>query len=66
MSGKVWLRLYKGSATVIGRESRWALYDAATASFDDKSFDQSEMSGAVKAHGMPARLYYQLKRQNAP
>jgi len=63
VSGKVWLRLYKGSATVIGRESRWALYDAATASFDDKSFDQSEMSGAVKAHGMPARLYYQLKRQ---
>jgi argininosuccinate synthase len=50
---------------VIGRESRWALYDAATASFDDKSFDQSEMSGAVKAHGMPARLYYQLKRQNS-
>lgn len=65
VSGKVWLRLYKGSATVIGRESRWALYDAATASFDDKSFDQSEMSGAVKAHGMPARLYYQLKRQNS-
>ncbi|GIV14324.1 MAG: hypothetical protein KatS3mg021_2606 [Fimbriimonadales bacterium] len=59
------LRLYKGSAVVIGRQSPWALYDESLASFDDKTFDQSEMSGAVKAHGLPARLYYQLKRKHS-
>lgn len=66
VTGTVTLRLYKGSATVIGRQSEWALYDEAMASFDDKSaFDQSEMSGAVKAHGMPARLYYQLRQRHS-
>jgi argininosuccinate synthase len=63
VTGMVTLRLYKGGMQVIARESRWALYDEALASFDTKRFDQSEMSGAVKAHGIPARLYYQLKRQ---
>lgn len=64
VTGTVTLRLYKGSMQVIARESRWALYDEALASFDTKIFDQSEMGGAVKAHGIPARLYYQLKRQS--
>lgn len=63
VTGTVTLRLYKGGLQVIARESRWALYDEALASFDTKLFDQSEMSGAVKAHGIPARLYYQLKQQ---
>lgn len=62
VTGTVTLRLYKGGLQVIARESRWALYDEALASFDTKLFDQSEMSGAVKAHGIPARLYYQLKQ----
>jgi argininosuccinate synthase len=62
--GRVTMRLFKGSATVVARTSPWALYDEALASFDTRDFDQSEMSGAVKAHGMPARLYYQLKRQH--
>ncbi len=66
VAGTVTLRLFKGSAVVIGRQSDWALYDESLASFDDKTaFDQSEMSGAVKAHGMPARLYYQLKRKHS-
>lgn len=63
VTGSVTLRLYKGSAVVVGRQSEWALYDESLASFDDKTFDQSEMSGAVKAHGMPARLYHQLKHK---
>ncbi|MEN3000871.1 MAG: argininosuccinate synthase [Armatimonadota bacterium] len=63
VTGTVTLRLFKGSATVVARTSPWALYDEALASFDTRDFDQSEMSGAVKAHGMPARLYYRLKQQ---
>lgn len=55
-SGEVMLRLYRGSVTVIGRRSPWALYSEALASFDDKSFDQREATGTVKTHGMQARL----------
>jgi argininosuccinate synthase len=63
VSGTVTLRLFKGSVAVVARTSPWALYDEALASFDTRDFDQSEMSGAVKAHGLPARLYYRLKRR---
>jgi argininosuccinate synthase len=63
VSGTVTLRLFKGSVAVVARTSPWALYDEALASFDTRDFDQSEMSGAVKAHGLPARLYYQLKQR---
>ncbi len=65
VTGAVTVRLFKGSATVVARTSPWALYDEALASFDTRDFDQSEMSGAVKVHGMPARLYYQLKRKHS-
>lgn len=64
VSGMVSLRLYKGGMQVIGRSSPWALYSESLASFDDKAFDQSEMVGAVKAHGMASRLYYQLRERN--
>ncbi|GBC93591.1 Argininosuccinate synthase [bacterium HR15] len=63
VTGTVTLRLFKGSAAVVARTSPWALYDEALASFDTHDFNQSEMSGAVKAHGLPARLYYQLKQR---
>jgi argininosuccinate synthase len=61
VSGKVWMKLAKGSAVVVGRQSDWALYNEDLASFDSKSYDQSESTGIVKAHGMQSRLYWQLK-----
>ena len=48
-------------AVVIGRESEFALYNADLASFDSKTFNQSESLGAVKAHGMQSRQYFHLK-----
>lgn len=61
VAGEVRLRLFKGSATVIGRSSPWALYSEDLASFDSKSFDQSQMTGAVQAHGLQARMYHALR-----
>ena len=61
VTGTVNLRLAKGSAVVIGRESEFALYNADLASFDSKTFNQSESLGAVKAHGMQSRQYFHLK-----
>lgn len=64
VTGTVRMRLFKGYAKVIGRKSPFALYSEAMASFDDKSFDQSEMAGAVKVHGMQSRMYWMLKKES--
>src|SRR5262249_36957495 len=60
-SGEVRLRLFKGAVSVVGRTSPWALYSEELASFDSKSFDQSQMTGAVQAHGLQARMYHALR-----
>jgi argininosuccinate synthase len=62
--GSVKLRLFKGQAKVAGRTSPFALYSEEMASFDDKSFDQSEMTGALKVHGLQSRMYWSLKKEN--
>ena len=62
-SGEVMLRLFKGSVTVVGRSSPWALYSEEMVSFDDKTFDQSEMAGAVKVFGLQSRMYRALRDQ---
>ena len=66
VTGTVTLRLAKGSAVVIGRASEFALYNEDLASFDSKTFDQSESLGIVKTHGMQSKLYFQIKYGNAP
>ncbi|HET6457007.1 MAG TPA: argininosuccinate synthase [Armatimonadota bacterium] len=62
VTGTVKMQLFKGSAKVIGRSSPYALYNADLASFDTKTFDQREMTGAVKVHGLQSRMYWQLKK----
>jgi argininosuccinate synthase len=66
VTGDVNLRLAKGSAVVIGRGSPFALYNADLASFDSKTFDQSESLGIVKTHGMQSRLYFQIRQSQTP
>ena len=61
VTGSVHLRLFKGSCTVIGRASKYALYNEDLASFDSKTFDQSEAVGIVKTHGMQARMWRTVK-----
>ena len=63
VTGTVTLRLQKGSVTVIGRASEAALYSEDLASFDSKTFNQSESLGIVKTHGMQSRLYFQLRQE---
>ena len=64
VSGKVRLRLFKGGLQVVGRESDWALYNEAAASFDDtEALEQSQMTGMVRTHGMESLLYARLGRR---
>lgn len=60
VTGEVKLNLYKGQATIVGRSSPWALYSEDLASFDSKTFDQRESTGAVKNFGLQARMYSAL------
>lgn len=62
VSGRVRLRLFKSSLQVVGRESEWALYSEAAASFDDAdALEQSQMTGMVRTHGMESLIYARLK-----
>lgn len=61
VTGTVFMRLAKGNAIVIGRQSPFALYSEDLASFDSKTFNQAESLGIVKTHGMQSKLYFQLK-----
>jgi argininosuccinate synthase len=61
VTGVVQMRLAKGSAAVVGRQSANALYSEDLASFDSKTFNQAESLGMVKTHGMQSKLYFQLK-----
>ncbi|MEQ1821226.1 MAG: argininosuccinate synthase [Fimbriimonadaceae bacterium] len=57
VTGKVTLKLYKGAMQVIGRESPYALYNEAIASFDDsEALVQSSMEGMVRAHGLSSLM----------
>ncbi len=63
VTGTVTVRLAKGSAVVVGRSSEFALYNEDLASFDSKTFDQSESLGMVKIHGLQSRMYWLLKQK---
>lgn len=62
VTGVVELKLHKGNCIVQGRQSAWALYNEDLASFDSKTFDQSESTGIVKTHGMQSKMYWSLKQ----
>ncbi len=61
VTGSVKLRFFKGSVKVMGRASKFALYNEDLASFDSQTFDQSKMEGMVAVHGLQARMYRQVK-----
>jgi len=53
VEGRVRLRLYKGSAMVVGRESPYSVYDFKTATYDSSStFDQTLSRGFVPLWGL--------------
>ncbi|MBN1134103.1 MAG: argininosuccinate synthase [Methanosarcinaceae archaeon] len=57
VTGKVTVKLYKGSLTILGRTSPYALYSGDLVSFDSTSIDQKDAEGFAKYHGFQARLY---------
>jgi argininosuccinate synthase len=58
VSGRVRLKLYKGNATVIGRESPNSLYSLKTVTFEDDqgTYDQFDAQGFIKLNALRLRL----------
>jgi argininosuccinate synthase len=57
VTGSVTLKLFKGTASVIGRESEQALYDERFVTFgEDDVYQQSDAAGFIRLYGLSARV----------
>jgi argininosuccinate synthase len=57
LTGWVTLRLYKGAAQVVGRESPHALYDERFVTFgEDDVYEQSDAAGFIRLYGLSMRV----------
>ena len=57
VTGTVTLKLFKGSASVVGRESEYALYDERFVTFgEDDVYQQSDAAGFIRLYGLSARV----------
>jgi argininosuccinate synthase len=57
VTGTVALRLYKGAAAVVGRQSEHALYDERFVTFgEDDVYEQSDAAGFIRLFALPARV----------
>ena len=57
VTGSVTLKLFKGAACVVGRESEFALYDERFVTFgEDNVYQQSDAAGFIRLYGLSARV----------
>jgi len=62
VNGTVRLKLYKGSATVVGRKSKDSLYSLDHVTFeDDQVYDQRDAEGFIKLQALRLRLAKALR-----
>jgi argininosuccinate synthase len=63
VTGRVRMKLYKGNATVIGRESALSLYDQDLVTFEEGSggYDQRDAAGFIRLNAL--RLRIEAKRR---
>ena len=56
--GRVRLKLYKGTVTVIGRQSKNSLFDARISTFDDDggAYNQADAGGFIKLNALRMRI----------
>jgi argininosuccinate synthase len=65
VTGRVRLKLYKGNATVIGRESKYSLYDQDLVTFEEGAvaYDHRDAAGFIKLNALRLRTLGQRKRK---
>ncbi|MHA1148332.1 MAG: argininosuccinate synthase [Promethearchaeota archaeon] len=64
VSGSVKVKLFKGSAEVVARESPYGLYDLNLATYETKSsFNQKFSYGFIPLFGLQSRMGYGIKKK---
>ncbi|MCW5716215.1 MAG: argininosuccinate synthase [Bauldia sp.] len=66
VEGSVRLKLYKGSATVVGRKSPMSLYSNALVTFEDDrgAYDQKDAEGFIRLNGLRLRTLAARERNS--
>lgn len=58
LTGTIKLKLYKGSCTVIGRQSDYSLYDFELATYgQEDEFDQNAAKGFIELHSLSCKVW---------
>jgi len=59
------LKLYKGNVGVVGRESKYSLYDQDLVTFEDGkvAYDQRDAEGFIRLNALRLRTLGQRKRR---
>lgn len=60
VSGKVTMKLFKGSIQPLTRESPFSLHSIEQVTFEDKETDQREVEGMIKYHNIQGTNYQKL------
>jgi argininosuccinate synthase len=55
VTGEVKMKLFKGTASVVGRSSALSLYSKNLASFDMTGYDVTDSAGFIRLFGLPTR-----------
>jgi argininosuccinate synthase len=65
VTGEVTVKLYKGSATVVGRSSPYALYDQSLASFGESGgeFSQAASPGFIELFTLQSRMAHRIRNR---
>jgi argininosuccinate synthase len=65
VTGRVRLKLYKGQASVVGRESPYSLYDQDLVTFEDGAvaYDQQDAEGFIRLNALRLRTLAQRRRK---
>ena len=65
VSGTVRLKLYKGNVSVVGRESKYSLYDQDLVTFEDGkvAYDQRDAAGFIRLNALRLRTLAMRKRK---
>ena len=65
VTGRVRLKLYKGNVGVVGRDSKYSLYDQDLVTFEDGkvAYDQRDAEGFIRLNALRLRILAQRKRK---
>jgi argininosuccinate synthase len=65
VTGRVRLKLYKGNVTIIGRDSRYSLYDPELVTFEEGAvaYDHRDAQGFIKLNALRLRTWAMRKRR---